>query len=152
RRMVVQLFEERRRHVKALRDPFERRSIAERGQLRLLDQIRRDLRFKRTFEIVGANRVRRQRRLRGVAAERVPRVAVRLPRDGQLTRLLQRDDGVREVVARLAVDLARRKSLAIEQDLKRNVIAAGQRRRRGARLFWNGRVSASRWGRRESLR
>ncbi|PYR14071.1 MAG: hypothetical protein DMG00_04900 [Acidobacteria bacterium] len=92
--------------MEPLGKPFERRPIAERRQLRLLDEIRRDALFERTLDVGGGNRVRRQQIAGVVAAERVPRVAIGLHRERNLPRLLQRDERVREVVARSAVDLA----------------------------------------------
>src|SRR5205814_21724 len=64
-----------------------------------------------------------------IAAERVPRLAVRLARGREVPRVLQRGERAREIRAGPAVDLARRESLAIEQHLERHVVAARQRRR-----------------------
>src|SRR5439155_21909819 len=103
---------------------------------------RRDALFERTLDVGGGNRVRRQQIAGAVAAERVPRVAIGLHRERHLPRLLQRDERVREVIARSAVDLAGRESLAIEENLKREVVAARQRRRFGLFLLLNGLVRA----------
>src|SRR5207245_6940688 len=106
----------------------------------LLDEVRRNLLLERTVDVAGRDRIGRQQLSGLVAAEGVPRVAIGLHRERNLPRLLQRDERVREVVARFAVDLAGRESLAIEQNLKREVVAARQRRRLGLFLLLNGLV------------
>ena len=83
-----------------------------------------------------------------VAAQRLPRRAIGLAGGRELLRGLQRGQRVREVRAGLAVDLPWRESLAIEQDLEADQIAALQRRgRRGAALGADGFFAALRSGR-----
>ena len=127
----IQLLNQRRRRVEPFRDGFDRRLVIERRQLGLVHELSWDGLFERSIQVVFGDRVGGDRRFALVAAERLPGLAVRCARCVQFASRLRGRERVGEVVSRLAVDLAAREALAIEQYLKRHVVAARKRANHG---------------------
>src|SRR5262249_22138168 len=121
--------------VESFAERLERQRVRQRGQRRLLLEVARNLRREGSFHVGFGDRVRRGERARGFTAERMPERAVRLCRRRQVFSLLRRRDRVRKIDAGLAVDLAGREALTVEQHLEAERVAAGQGRGRGCRLW-----------------
>src|SRR5439155_10476152 len=119
-----QTLQQRGRRVEPFGEHFDRRLVFEPGQLRLLDEIFRDVRDEGTCHVLTGDGIRGDWRTRRITAERPPRLAVGGAVAGKPLRGLERGERVREVVARLAVYLSRRESLSIEQNLEPEVVAA----------------------------
>src|SRR5262245_32290755 len=121
--------------MELFRDGFDRRLVFERWQLGLLHELSWDGLFERSVQVVFGDGVSSDRGFGLVAADCFPGIAVRFARSVQLVSRLRGRERVVEVISRLAVDLAARESLAIEQHLKRHVVAA-RKRADGGRGSW----------------
>ena len=117
RRTRIQLLQQRRARVKFFSDGFERCAVVQRLQLRLFDDIGRDVRCERTADVLGGQGVGHERGLTA-GRETFPCGRINSSTFRKAVRALKRDDGAAHVAPGAPVDLARRETRAIEHDLR----------------------------------
>ena len=103
--------------MKTLRQLFQCRSVRKGGQKGLTVELGRDDTGKWTLHIARCDFVRGNDGIGGGSAERLPGRTVGLSADCQTLRLLERGDRTPQVGAKLPVNLPRRETLAVEQNL-----------------------------------